>query len=149
MSTVDKAKLRELAEGATPGPWMAASDWDRYAVMQHRSPHKRVVCSGNQNNAERWGYDHWSGCDRADADFIATANPATVLTLLDEIETLRKNAELYRALRAMHWHDSPLAVVRNPKVAIKPGHDCPSGDRLDEAIMEAAPGAAPLEQPTT
>lgn len=52
-------------------------------------------------------------------------------------DKLRKDAERYRWLRAMHWHDSPLAVVCNPKEAIKPGHDCPSGERLDAAIDAA------------
>ena len=57
-----------------------------------------------------------------------------------ECEKLRKDAERYRALRAMRWHSSPLAVARNPKVAIRPGHDCPSGDRLDNAIDAAMQG---------
>jgi hypothetical protein len=30
--------------------------------------------------------------------------------------------------------DGPLAVVANPKDAVKLGRDCPSLDRLDEAI---------------
>lgn len=46
------------------------------------------------------------------------------------------DASRWKALRAMHWHDSPFAVVRNPKQQVKLGTDCPSGDRLDE-LMDA------------
>ena len=73
-----------------------------------------------------------------------------------EMETLRKDAERYRWLRAQHWNDGRLAVVADPKGAIKLGHDCPSFGRLDEQIdaemlvrqavgaMPAAPGAPVL-----
>lgn len=62
----------------------------------------------------------------------------------DEIEALRKDAARYRWLRAQQWNSSPLAVVCNPKAAIKLGHDSPSLLRLDEAIDAAmAPGATP------
>lgn len=72
------------------------------------------------------------------------AGVAKMVELKAEIVALRKDAELYRALRSMNWHSSPLAVVRDPKVAIKPGHDCPSGDRLDEAILEVIAGGSDL-----
>lgn len=48
-----------------------------------------------------------------------------------------KDAERYRWLRAQHWNDSLLAVVADPKDAVKLGHDCPSLDRLDAAIDAA------------
>lgn len=51
-----------------------------------------------------------------------------------ELADLRRDAERYRWLRVQHWSDSPLAVVVNPKTAIKLGHDAPSHERLDAAI---------------
>jgi hypothetical protein len=51
-----------------------------------------------------------------------------------------KDAERYRWLRAQHWNESNMAVVRYPKTSVKLGFDCPSGERLDEAI-DAAIGA--------
>jgi hypothetical protein len=47
------------------------------------------------------------------------------------------DAERYRWLRDQHWSRAPLAVVRDPKDAVKLGHELPSGSRLDEAIDAA------------
>jgi len=54
-----------------------------------------------------------------------------------EIQALRKDAERYRRLRGMTWHSSPLCVVSIPKKSVRPGLDCPSGDRMDAAIDAA------------
>jgi len=48
-----------------------------------------------------------------------------------------QDAERYRWLRSQHWNTGLLAVVADPKAAIKLGYDCPSLDRLDEAIDAA------------
>ncbi len=48
-----------------------------------------------------------------------------------------KNAARYLWLRAQNWNDGLLAVVADPKDAIKLGYDCPSLDRLDEQIDAA------------
>ena len=123
--------LRELAEKATHGPWVRDEGNDvsvgvcgdeGYWEWQEAGPAQFHDIRGKQADA--------------DADFCAAANPATVLALLDEIEALRKDAELYRALRAMHWYSSPLAVVLNPKEAVNPGSYCPSGNQLDEILKE-------------
>lgn len=89
----DIQKLEELAKHATPGPWAVASDWSRYAVYQKATPHKRVVCTGNQNNNDLWVNAPWSGCDSRDADFIAAANPAALLELTAELKSLREIVE--------------------------------------------------------
>lgn len=100
MSTVDKAKLRELAAKATAGPWGTDG-------LEVTADTRELVCCG------RGGYECCGDPDvygSADdviatashedcAAFIAAANPATVLALLDEIEALRKDAERYRWLR--------------------------------------------------
>jgi|SRR5690625_1288120 len=54
-----------------------------------------------------------------------------------EVQALRKDAERYRRLRGMTWHSSPLCVVSIPKKSVRPGLDCPSGDRMDAAIDAA------------
>ena len=51
-----------------------------------------------------------------------------------QIAALRADAERYRWLRIQDWFDGPMAVVVNPKDAIRLGHDAPSRDRLDAAI---------------
>lgn len=48
------------------------------------------------------------------------------------------DAARYRKLRDMFWDTSPLAVVRDPRNAVKLGHDCPSGARLD-ALLDVLP----------
>ncbi|QZA70424.1 hypothetical protein AH03_7 [Erwinia phage AH03] len=94
----DLNKLKELAGKATPGPWARASDWERaavYSTSKDAYPEgKRVVCSGNQNNHGRYNAESWSGSDWNDAAFIAAANPATVIGLIDRLEDAE--AELAR-----------------------------------------------------
>ena len=79
----DYSKLQELAEKATPGPW-------------DRSDGNEVSVSYEGDEAY-WEWEnagpaqlHGSGEQPiADADFVAAANPATVLALLAEIKRLR------------------------------------------------------------
>ena len=52
----------------------------------------------------------------------------------EQDEAIRLDAARYRWLRSQNWNDGVLGVVVNPKTAVKLGHDCPSLDRLDEAI---------------
>jgi hypothetical protein len=49
-------------------------------------------------------------------------------------EALQRDAERYRWLRVQDWDTCQLAVVANPKDAIKLGHDVPSRERLDAMI---------------
>ena len=98
---VDRAGLRVLAEGATPGPW-------KYGAVDD--------VAGGSLYGQGWmlGSMHWendlprqSGSPVLDSDFrtpevadangrfIAAANPETVLGLLDTIEALTaENARL-------------------------------------------------------
>lgn len=57
--------------------------------------------------------------------------------LKTENEALRKDAERYRWLRGQNWSQSEMAVVCQPKKAVKLGFDCPSEGRLDSAIDSA------------
>lgn len=81
------AQVREaLAAGPTPGPWQKATDWSRAAVIQSTKPFKRVVCTGNQNNDDRFGAEDWSGATWVDADFIARCNPENIAAILAHVE---------------------------------------------------------------
>jgi hypothetical protein len=55
----------------------------------------------------------------------------------EDVERSALYAENYRWLREQHWDTSALCVVVDPKKAVRLGHECPSGDRLDEAIAAA------------
>lgn len=81
MSNIDKRALREAAEKATPGPWVE----------------KRGEVTTADYEVEGATYlDHICNCEivgteSPNAEFIAAANPATVLALLDELEVKDKS----------------------------------------------------------
>ena len=173
MNDVNKAELRRLAEAAAHKDWYAGNAYDKpfilkYQIITDTPDGKYVLLDGNKNFPD--------DCV-ANVAFVGAANPAAVLSLLDECERLqatcegldrqndaisdeigkvaaerdaalaeleacRKDAERYRLLRAAHWWESPLCVVRHPKRQVKPGTDCPSGERLDEAVDAIKPQEA-------
>ena len=87
MSTVDVAALREAAEGATPGPWIADIRTDGRAWID---------MPGIDNHALSL---HGFG---ADAAYIAAANPTTILALIERLEAAEGAVERCRAL-ADEW----------------------------------------------
>lgn len=62
------------------------------------------------------------------------------VSIPEQVRRMAKDAERYRWLRMADWWNSPLCVIRDPKQQAKPGTDCPSRDRLDEAIDAALQG---------
>ncbi|SOY56804.1 hypothetical protein [Cupriavidus taiwanensis] len=54
-----------------------------------------------------------------------------------KITAIETDASRYRWLREQHWNTADMAVVCRPKESVKLGFDCPSGQRLDEAIDAA------------
>ncbi|HCH0514881.1 TPA: ead/Ea22-like family protein [Pseudomonas aeruginosa] len=90
----DHAELRRLAKAATPGPWTL------YVPEDYQGPEELpgygVECA--EGRAIVWGaLEPETGCqfDR-DAEFIAAANPKTILALLDEIDGLKAENEVLR-----------------------------------------------------
>jgi len=95
--------LREVAEKATPGPWsinrhgaIVGGEFIEYTNGHGQSQLAMACGAHNVGDDER----------NANADFIATFNPATAIALLDELAALRKenewlmvDAERYRHLR--------------------------------------------------
>ncbi|MNQ91416.1 hypothetical protein D3C85_1067970 [compost metagenome] len=84
----DYAELKMLAEKATPGEWWIDShgctmvSMDNHEVIfSHPSTGKAV------RHAETGNLSHWR--NDWDASFIASANPATILALLAELDSLR------------------------------------------------------------
>ncbi|MVW47261.1 ead/Ea22-like family protein [Escherichia coli] len=81
MTKINYQALREAAENATPGEWCADDYHGVIADAGLNANYYIASCSGPDN--------------RANKRFIAAANPATVLALLDELEAAEKrNAEL-------------------------------------------------------
>lgn len=94
MSNIDKQALREAAEKATPGNWWIDSHGqamvsfiDNDVLEVFATDNKRAaVRHEDTGNLSRWRNDN-------DATFIATADPATVLALLDELEAAQSYAK--------------------------------------------------------
>ncbi|MCM7908047.1 ead/Ea22-like family protein [Enterobacter hormaechei] len=79
MSNIDKQSLRTAAENATPGEWCTDDYHGVIADAGLNANYYIASCSGPDN--------------RSNKRFIAAANPATVLALLDELEAMHKYAK--------------------------------------------------------
>lgn len=107
MSNIDKHALREAAEKATKGEWRAFTG-------------AGGTCSIHTAGDERFGdVVDWPGFDgqrnaKANAKFIAAANPATVLALLDELEAEKERSEefLRQARSFREAHESASEIIR-------------------------------------
>lgn len=87
MSEIDTVRLKVLAEKASKGPWRLEWDGQDLVLM----PGGRTDAT---NGITQWLYAiaPWrdsdkAECDTADPDYIAAANPATVIALLDRLDT--------------------------------------------------------------
>ena len=85
------AELRWLAEAATPGPWEAFG-----AVDDRRGERWLGVTTDMRATESARAGDVFAAqdCTRQDALFIAAANPATVLALLDDVDERDRLARL-------------------------------------------------------
>lgn len=89
--------LRALAEAATPGPWEAQGG----LVVAQPGPLAKYVCDA---------FDEPQASER-DASFIAAANPAAILALLDERDALAAKVERVEA-RARRCRPDPRRTRR-------------------------------------
>ena len=88
----EMSRLREVAEAATPGPWMVGETWWLEGVE-----HEVVLSPGDCEVA----FTH-----PKDVDHIATFDPPTVLALLDRLEAAEAKVARVEAL-ADECADSP------------------------------------------
>ncbi len=99
MSKIDYQALREKAEKATCGEWSIEygdGSFDGDDALIHREAAGYIPICRIEGAHPESGFDEdFQMEQQANAEFIAAANPATVLTLLDELETAKKRiAEL-------------------------------------------------------
>lgn len=89
----DYSELKKLAEAASHGPWIASGlDSGDFSVCQIDRPWEEIAVA-------RAVYpEHVSPLKEEDAKFIAAIDPTVVLTMLEEIEALKKEADLFRGL---------------------------------------------------
>ncbi|ENY2726966.1 ead/Ea22-like family protein [Salmonella enterica] len=85
MSNIDKRALREVAEKATPGNWRRTSSLFNGITVTPFS-----LCGEEVTLAHT--------VEKRDAEFIAAANPATMLALLDENIQLQREKDAIEAV---------------------------------------------------
>lgn len=111
MTDIDTARLRELAEAATPGPW----EWEGDGLWRHQSPtdYAAIVTAD---------YAPDTGptveCSDANGAYIAAANPQTVLALLDRIAELERTVAA--AGRALREAQERIAVLEAAQPSAEP-----------------------------
>ncbi len=99
MSNIDKRALREVAERATPGNWRRTSSLFNGITVTPFS-----LCGEEVTLAHT--------VEKRDAEFIAAANPATVLALLDvlyefgedEVVTSLNTSQILKMLCELRQH---------------------------------------------
>lgn len=99
MSKIDYQALREAAEKATCGVWSLEYGEERLdagdALIHRDVVGYLPICRIEGAHPESGFDEDFQMEQQANAEFIAAANPATVLALLDELETAKKRiAEL-------------------------------------------------------
>ncbi|EBY3855323.1 DUF551 domain-containing protein [Salmonella enterica subsp. enterica serovar Bredeney] len=91
---IDYQALREKAEKATCGVWSleyGESRFDGDDALIHREVAGYIPICRIEGAHPESGFDEdFQMEQQANAEFIAAANPAAVLTLLDELETAKK-----------------------------------------------------------
>ncbi|EES1960953.1 TPA: ead/Ea22-like family protein [Escherichia coli] len=105
MSKIDYQALREKAEKATCGVWSleyGESRFDCDDALIHREVAGYIPICRIEGAHPESGFDEdFQMEQQANAEFIAAANPATVLAMLYELETKdKRNAELEDLLEA-------------------------------------------------
>ncbi len=112
MSQIDYQALRDKAEKATCGVWSLEYGEERFdagdALIHREVVGYLPICRIEGAHPESGFDEDFQMEQQANAEFIAAANPATVLALLDELESKdRRNAELEAKLQATDkLHDS-------------------------------------------
>ncbi|EBA1512732.1 ead/Ea22-like family protein [Salmonella enterica] len=113
---IDKRALREVAEKATKGEWWSdvvetdgeygegedrVSGYHSYAVYVGHESLLDMINSTAACIHTEWDHDYhmaWDETAKRNAEFIAAANPATVLALLDENIQLQREKDAMEAV---------------------------------------------------
>ncbi len=136
MSNIDKRVLREAANAANAASW---GDWESY--KPHKGARGYEVKVGVKAVAQH--------CLKVDSVFIAAANPATLLALLDELEA--KDAKIANltaerdALREGEMGDAKHSNTRTAAdIYFQLVEECeiPAGGSLVEYVSELRERAA-------
>ena len=147
------AELRRLAEAATPGPWYLDGPWwygdddSAYCISTAEDAGRIAVTIA----PPRYIFGGEREVRDANARFIAAANPAAVLALLDaaaERDALAAKVERVRALHqreviAVHFEFGPEAWCPTCELH----YPCPTARALDEENAQSRAPQHPNPQP--
>lgn len=113
----DLTKLKELAERATPGPWVSTESAE--------SEHERWVMTSDQQWSICATHSGAQGADCAqdNADFIAAANPQAILGLIAEVDRLRERLQaLIHISDATGWEEHSCGEIAKARKALEVTH---------------------------
>lgn len=104
--TIQHKALRTLAEAATPGPWFADSDYGTVTAEPYRSA-RDAYWRDYSLDDEPWVVPEsmGSGVGSNNLEFIAAANPAVVLSLLDALAEAERKTEIAQRPHGVAWQD--------------------------------------------
>ncbi|ENO8146621.1 ead/Ea22-like family protein [Escherichia coli] len=118
MSKIDYQALRAKAEKATCGVWSLEYGESRFdcddALIHREVVGYLPICRIEGAHPESGFDEDFQMEQQANAEFIAAANPSTVLALLDELEAAEERYEdmLRQARSFREAHDSASEVIR-------------------------------------
>ncbi|EFA4895980.1 ead/Ea22-like family protein [Escherichia coli] len=105
MSKIDYQALRAKAEKATCGEWSLEYGEGRFdgddAIIHREAAGYIPICRIEGAHPESGFDEDFQMEQQANAEFIAAANPATVLALLDELEAAKKRIAELEALEIL------------------------------------------------
>ncbi|EFB7427079.1 DUF551 domain-containing protein [Escherichia coli] len=141
MSKIDYQALREKAEKATCGVWSLEYGEDRFDgddALIHREVAGYIPICRIEGAHPESGFDEDFQIEQqANAEFIAAANPATVLALLGELETAKKRIAELEAEPVSQAYNLP-ELIEGMEVSIDVSTcDADLGNRYFGTVTEA------------
>ncbi len=141
MSEIDYQALREKAEKATCGVWSLEYGESRFncddALIHRDVVGYLPICRIEGAHPESGFDEDFQMEQQANAEFIAAANPATVLALLDELETAKKRIAELKAEPVSQTYNLP-ELIEGMEVSIDVSTcDADLGNRYFGTVTEA------------
>ena len=141
MSKIDYQALRAKAEKATCGEWLLEYGEGRFdgddALIHREAAGYLPICRIEGAHPESGFDEDFQIEQQANAEFIAAANPATVLALLDELETAKKRMAELEAEPVSQTYNLP-ELIEGMEVSIDVSTcDADLGNRYFGTVTEA------------
>ncbi|HCC4913449.1 TPA: ead/Ea22-like family protein [Pseudomonas aeruginosa] len=133
---MDTNKLKELAELATPGPWVVDAQQSG-AIFNIESESGDLCIAMSQENPASTRLE-MNEQRRVNAEFIAAANPQAILALLDEIDRLKAEKDAFRS--ALKPFADYCTATDGKGIRLAIGGSC-GGTEIDRTEWKAAQAA--------